>query len=98
MAIIPSPNDLKTINLKSYSIGDNYATAHSLALKSNKSAIKLDICNNRLTSKGILPILEELPNNIKELDLSENIMSKDVMDKLSNIITSPYHGLTYINI
>ena len=61
------------INLYNASIGNMQAKAIGNAIKHSK-AEKLYLQNNRLTNKGALSILENLNQNIKELNLSDNIL------------------------
>jgi Leucine-rich repeat (LRR) protein len=58
--------------VKSYFINPGFADAFSESLKLNKNLHSLALSNNKLVDSTFYQILDNLPPNLKKLDISKN--------------------------
>lgn len=52
------------INVKSYRMGNNYATAYGLGLQLSTTVKKVNLSDNRLSEKGSFEIIKGINKNI----------------------------------
>ena len=74
------------INLKNYGMGDEYVTAFAKGLKISHSIRKVNLANNRLREQGTLKFLRAIYKNVQEIDLSQNKVGAQSIDKICNMI------------
>lgn len=60
------------INVKSFYIGDRYASAFSKGIKDNPAIKSLNLSRNNLKDEGFEKIIESVPDGIESIDLSNN--------------------------
>lgn len=60
------------INLKSFYMGSRYAKAFSKGIKNNTSVKHINISRNNLKDKGMKEILDNIPESVESIDLSNN--------------------------
>ena len=81
--------DLKKglLNIRSFSIGDDYAKAVGQSL-SKLNPYSLNMAANRITSKGAVSILEGIPNSkVQEINFADNKFNQDtIKDLISKVI------------
>ena len=71
-------------------MGDKYAQALSASLRSmpRLHVHALELSQNRLTNKGALAILSNIPPNIQKLDLSKNNLTTPSYRVIAKIIST----------
>jgi hypothetical protein len=64
--------DQKEINLQSFNLRESYVDAFGDGLKISSNLKTLNLRRNQLTTNRVLRILEKVPFNLLEIDLSYN--------------------------
>ena len=71
MGLVSNKGDNRIINIKSFKIGDKYASALADGLKYS-AAETINLAQNRLKPEGALKIIKGINSNVKEVDFSDN--------------------------
>ena len=88
-----------SINVKNYSMGDNYAEAFGTGLQQHKNLEKLNIDSNNLSPKGTKFILSNIKHQpIKELSLNDNKVDDKTTKSLLGILLKSQPSLRYLNL
>ena len=92
------PQHLKEINCESYSMGDKYAQAFGTGISILDQTRAINLRNNRLSNKGTLSILENMPTGVKKLNLAGNQFGIPGYKKLGKIIRNYEMNLRELSI
>lgn len=91
VSLIIRKNLTKILNLNHLGIGDKMASILAECLENLPFIHGINICDNRLTDAGLVPILMaviKIPE-VLDLDLSDNIIGPETADLLSQFIRLP---------
>jgi len=90
---------ISDLNLDSYSMGYDYASALGSGLKMSKIE-KLNLASNRLKEKGTMKVLDNLNDAIREIDLSSNRIgaSPRCISQLDKILQNKQFDLQCISL
>lgn len=71
-------------------MGDDYAQALGEGIKGgNKKVTVLNLCNNRLTDKGAIPVIKALTKEVTEMDFSSNpLIGIQSYESINTILTN----------
>ena len=87
----------KSIDIRFYSMGDNYAHAFSEGLKHFKTLESLNLRSNRLSEKGAYLILSNLEYHpVRFLSLSDNVLGERALECILSILRSPKPYLKHL--
>lgn len=86
LGLVKSSGPRGEISIASYSIGDNYASAFSTAIKKLTLIDSIDLSDNRLSNKGVIQLLENTPTQLKKINLASNKINFQAYTALSKII------------
>ena len=81
--------NVTNIDIKQFSIGNNYAKSIGKDVKSFRSLKEISASHNRLTNMGAIKLLLELPLHVRTLDLSNNKLTFDAFQKIASYIRDP---------
>lgn len=87
--IVRKVENVTNIDIKQFSIGNNYAKSIGKAVKSFRSLKEISASHNRLTNMGAIKLLLELPLHVRTLDLSNNKLTFDAFQKIASYIRDP---------
>jgi NLR family CARD domain-containing protein 3 len=88
-----------SVDVKNYSMGDNYAETFGKKLKSHLNLEKLNMNGNSLTPKGTKSILINIKNQpIKELSLNDNQTDHKAIKALIGLVIKPSPTLRYLDL
>jgi len=87
------------IDIRMFSMGDNYAKAFSEGLKHHNSLQNLNIKSNRLSDIGAQKILSNLnPSQIRFINIAENKLGQKSVNKLVQIIAVKESSLRHLDL
>ncbi|CAG9313733.1 unnamed protein product [Blepharisma stoltei] len=87
------------IDIRHYSMGDNYARAFSRGLNHYRELERLDLGSNRLTESGSVKILKNLQDkNVRTLSLADNSLGIKSIEKIIELASRPFSKLKHINL
>lgn len=96
--IVKNSGQESDIDLRMYSMGDNYAIPFSQGIKHYPSLQTLNLKNNRLTDIGNEKILNTIDTRqIKRLNLSENKLGPRSIEKIIEMVSLYDCKLKYLN-
>lgn len=96
--IVKNSGQESNIDLRMYSMGDNYAIPFSQGIKYYPSLQALNLKNNRLTDIGNEKILRTLDSKqIQRLNLSENQLGPKSIEKIIDMVSLYDCKLKYLN-
>ena len=88
---------LKVFNINNNDIDDGAADSITVAISSNSLLEKVNLSHNKLSYTGILNIVKALPENIRTVDISNNLITSDNIGDLATAL-SEWHLLQEFNI
>lgn len=88
MSVFTHSRSMKRINFQQFGLGDNYATAVSVAISQSPDLQGLNFRNNRLKGEGALSLIETLRvgSQVREVDLSENELGTESVERLAAVL------------
>lgn len=79
------------INLKSFYLGNRYTEAFSKGIHNNKSIKNISLSRTMLNDKTFARIIENMPNNVETLDISNNDkLGNSSYERISLYLDDPY--------
>ena len=90
-------SSLKIFNINNNDIDDGAADSIAVAISSNPLLEKINLSHNKLSYTGILNIVKALPENIRAVDISNNLIAPDNVGDLASAL-SKWHLLQEFNI
>lgn len=92
-------SSMSTVNIRNYSMGDNYAKAFSKGITQVKNLENLNLKANNLSPRGTSDIISKISEQpLKELDLRDNQITVIVMTPLIGLIQKEHPLLKYLNL
>ena len=97
--LVSSRGKESSIDIRLFSMGDNYADAFSQGIKHLNTLENLNLKSNRLTDIGSEKILKSLDvKQIKRINLSENRLGENSVNKITNMFSFYDCKLKHLNL
>ena len=90
-------SSLKVFNINNNNIDDGAADSIAVAIPSNPLLEKINLSHNKLSYTGILNIVKALSENIRAVDISNNLIAPDNIGDLATAL-SKWHVLKELNL
>ena len=89
-------SSFKVFNINNNDIDDGAADSIAVAISSNPLLEKINLSHNKLSYTGILNIVKALPENIRAVDINNNLIAPDNIGDLATAL-SKWHLLMELN-